>query len=128
MKVKTSSYSIVSKTRDENALEKEFNEILLKALDEALAALGTSIKDALYFHLEVTFGVKKESICRDPKQLSDGLERIFGLGAKFLENLIVDSISNKIGCKPNSNWQECSFEERLLKIKELYVQTKARTT
>ncbi|MEM1539197.1 MAG: hypothetical protein QXW82_06050 [Candidatus Bathyarchaeia archaeon] len=125
--MKAKAHNAVPGTCSRDELEKNFNEILLKALDEALSALGTSIKDALFFHLETAFGIKKETICHDPKRLSDGLEKIFGLGAKFLENLILDYVCNKTGYKISSNPKEFSFEESVLMIKEHYIQTRAGT-
>jgi hypothetical protein len=52
---------VVSRTHDEGELEREFNKILLEAIDKALGMLGASIKEALYFHLETTFAVKKRN-------------------------------------------------------------------
>jgi hypothetical protein len=115
---------VVSRTHDEGELEREFNKILLEAIDKALGMLGASIKEALYFHLETTFAVKKEIICKDPEKFSDGLEKIFGLGAKFLENVIINSVCEKTKCKPNPSWQEYSFGENIKKIKMNYIQNK----
>lgn len=124
MKTKTPSYRVVSRTRDKGELEREFDKILLESVDEALGTLGTSIKEALYFHLETIFAIKKEMICKDPKKFSDGLEKIFGLGAKFLENVIINSVCEKTKFRPNPSWQEHSFEENIAKIKMNYIQNK----
>lgn len=115
----------VLKTISEKELNKEFGKILLEAVDEAFDTLGASIKEALYFHLETTFAIKKETIPENPAKLSDSLERIFGLGAKFVEKMIIDSVYRKTGCKPNPKWHERSFAENLEKIKIDYIKNRS---
>ena len=61
---------------------KSFEEILLEAVDEALASLGDSAKQSIYYHLE----------------------KIFGIGARFLEILIMKKLYDRIG-KP-LEWNE----------------------
>ncbi len=71
---------------------KGFDDLLLEAVDNALSSLGKSSKQAIYFHLAKSFDIKKEEI---PNRLDDfaiAIERIFGLGANFLEMLIIKRI------------------------------------
>jgi hypothetical protein len=124
MKAKNKSSITVLKTSSEDELEGEFNKILMEAVDEALGALGASIKEALYFHLETTFAIKKETICENPAKLSDGLERIFGLGAKFIEKMIIDAVCTKTKCTLPQNWQKCKFAENIEKIKINYIKNR----
>jgi|YelNatPaOPRAMG01_1025707.scaffolds.fasta_scaffold09885_7 hypothetical protein len=105
----------------EKELEKEFNNLLLEALDDSLSALGASIKEALYFHLEKSFSVKKDTICEDPEKLSDGLAKIFGLGSKFIEKMIIDFIINRTGCKLSPDFQKQSFGESIKQIKRIFI-------
>ncbi len=86
------------------SLEKAFDNILLRAVDDALTSLGDSAKQSIYFHLEDKFNIKKKNI---PNRLGDfeaGLERIFGMGARFLEIMIMKNLYSEI--EEPLEWQE----------------------
>ncbi len=121
MEVKNDCFIAVLKSSCENELDGEFGRILLEAVD---TALGASIKEALYFHLETTFALKKEAIPANPTKLSDSLERIFGLGAKFIEKIILEAVCTKTKCTLPKNWDKDRFAENIEKIKMNYVQNK----
>lgn len=104
--------------------QRNFDEILLEAVDEALDALGVSVRKSLYFHLETNFSIKKETICKNPSVFSEGLRKIFGPGAKFIEKIIVEFLCKKTGYELNSNWQKCFFAENIQKIKEHFIRQK----
>lgn len=77
-------------------VKKTFEELLLEAIDDALASLGSSVRQSVYFHLGTKFGVSRSTI---PDQLDDferSLERIFGLGSRFLEILILKKLYERI--------------------------------
>ncbi|MGB9671540.1 MAG: hypothetical protein ACPL0C_06615 [Candidatus Bathyarchaeales archaeon] len=76
---------------------KAFDRLLLEAVDEALASLGDSAKQAIYFHLESKFKISKEEIPSHVDVFADGLEKIFGAGAKFLEIIIMKKLYERIG-------------------------------
>ncbi|MCJ7762344.1 hypothetical protein MUP38_02675 [Candidatus Bathyarchaeota archaeon] len=75
---------------------KNFNELLLEAIDEALNSLGESVKQSIYFHIENKF-VTKQDIPENIKDFQGGLEKIFGAGAQFIEILIMKNLHAKIG-------------------------------
>jgi hypothetical protein len=81
-----------------------FENLLLEAVDEALASLGDSAKQAIYYHLEDKFKITKNEIPNRLKDFTEGLEKIFGLGARFIEILIMKKLYEKIG-KP-LEWNE----------------------
>lgn len=76
---------------------RDFDKLLLEAVDEGLSSLGESPKQAIYFHLEKSFNIKKQEIPYKIEAFADALEKIFGLGANFLENLIVKNLYEKVG-------------------------------
>lgn len=76
--------------------KKSFDELFLEAVDEALASLGNSVKQAIYFHLEKEFKIAKEEIPYRLNEFANGLEKIFGLGARFIEILIMKNLYQKI--------------------------------
>lgn len=76
---------------------KSFEELFLEAVDEALASLGDSVSQVIYFHLEKEFKIAKEEIPYNLNEFANGLEKIFGLGARFIEILVMKHLYQKIG-------------------------------
>jgi len=76
--------------------EKDFDRFLLEAVDEGLSSIGESSKLAIYFHLEKGFKIKRHEIPCKIEEFTDAMEKIFGLGANFLEILIMKRLHEKI--------------------------------
>lgn len=81
-----------------------FEKLLMESVDEALTSLGESAKQAIYFHLEDKFKISKEEIPRRIEDFAEGIEKIFGLGAHFIEILIMKKLYEKIG--KSLEWNE----------------------
>jgi len=79
--------------------QNDFSKVLLSAVEESLSSLGDSSKQAIFFHLEASFKIKKEDIPTQLTEFTDALERIFGLGAPYLEKLIAKNLHEKLGLK-----------------------------
>ena len=77
--------------------QNNFSEILLAAVEESLSSLGDSPKQAIFFHLEASFKIKKERIPENIMEFAKALEKIFGPGALYLEKLIVKRLYEKLG-------------------------------
>jgi len=100
---------------------KNFDEILLDAIDEALFSLGENVKITVYFQLENLFKIKRHEIPNNLSDFSDALEKLFGLGARQIEIMFIKNLHNKIKitCKwptyewPLSKWivPEMTFQE-----------------
>lgn len=76
---------------------KTFDKLLIEAVDDALSSLGESAKLAIYFHIEDKFKIPEEKIPRHVREFAEGLEKIFGSGAKFIEILIMKKLYERIG-------------------------------
>ncbi|MEM2517958.1 MAG: hypothetical protein QXO49_03250 [Candidatus Bathyarchaeia archaeon] len=76
---------------------KNFDELLLEAVDEALSSLGESAKQSIYYHLQDKFKISREEIPKHIKEFAEGLEKIFGVGARFLEIMIMKQLYARIG-------------------------------
>jgi len=110
--------------------EKDFERFLLKAVDDELSSLGESAKQAIYFYLEKNFNVKKNEIPQKIEVFADGIERIFGLGAKFLEVLILKRLYREIGW-PTIEWdskKELTFTECIAAAKQNFLKEKREKT
>ncbi len=75
----------------------KFEQILAEAIDEGLALLGESPKEAIYSHIEKTFKINREDIPYRIDEFTDVLERIFGDGAKILKIQIMKCLFKKVG-------------------------------
>ena len=103
-------------------------QILIEAIDEALAYLGENVKTSAYFHLEESFKLKRQDIPQKINDFSDTLERIFGPDAKHLEVLFIKRLHAKMGgtCNwpangwPLSKWlvPEMTFQEHVCLIQQ----------
>jgi len=80
-----------------------FDQLLLDAIDEGLSGLGEAGKASIYIHLEGIFNIRKQEIPNKLDGFSNALQRIFGLGARQLEILIVKNLYEKVGslCRLN---------------------------
>ena len=76
--------------------KKDFDKLLLQAVDEGLSSIGESSKQAIYFHLEKGFKIKKHEIPYKIEDFAGAIEKIFGLGANFLEILIMKYLYKKV--------------------------------
>ena len=76
----------------------KFEDVLKDSVEEALSCLGESVKKSIYFHLENSFLLSRQDIPCRVKDFSDALERIFGLGAKHIELLIMEKLYMKVNC------------------------------
>jgi len=77
--------------------KKAFERLLLEAVDESLTSLGDSAKQAIYFHLENKFKIERNEIPERVEDFGEGLQKIFGVGAQFLEILIMKKLYERIG-------------------------------
>jgi uncharacterized short protein YbdD (DUF466 family) len=93
----------------------KFNFMLLEAVDEALSILGESIKKSVYFHLDETYNIDRHEIPIKISEFSDSLEKMFGVGSRYIEILVIKQFYPKIqltcDCQTNSLTQGLSFKE-----------------
>ena len=78
-------------------MPENFNNLLIKAVDDALSSLGKSSKKAVYFHLAKSFNIERKEIPKRVEDFTQAIEKIFGLGAIFLQVLIMKHIYEKAG-------------------------------
>ena len=82
--------------------QNNLNDIILAAVEDGLSSLGDSPKQAIIFHLETSFNIKKEQIPENLTEFTKALEKIFGPGASYLEKLIVKNLYEKFGLELES--------------------------
>ena len=105
---------------------RDFEKLLLEAVDEQLTSLGESSKQALYFHLERGFNIKKQDIPEKTEAFVNAMERIFGQGADYLEILIMKRLHSKIGLDVRLSTPNLTFIEYVEAAKRRYCQDKTQ--
>ncbi|XHH08732.1 MAG: hypothetical protein ACFCUE_14370 [Candidatus Bathyarchaeia archaeon] len=99
-----------------NKKAETFDLMLLEAIDETLSTLGESVKKSIYFHLETTYQIQRQQIPCKIMDFSNSLEKMFGLGARFIEISIMKRFYPKIkqscsGVTPKLVFTDFSFTE-----------------
>lgn len=110
-------------------LKRDFEKLLLQAVDEGLSSLGESSRQAIYFHLKKNFNIKKEEIPNKIGNFADAIEKIFGSGADFLEILIMKSLHDKVGgIFELRESTDSAFTEYVIEVKRNFVKKKKLTS
>jgi len=83
-----------------------FRRILIDALNDGMLLLGESSRLAIYIHIEKKYGIKPDVFPEQLERFSKGLQDIFGVGAKILEQSVAKSLYSKLGLgfKEHENW------------------------
>jgi hypothetical protein len=85
-----------AKRLDEATKHKDFNELLLEAIDAAFSSLGESPKSAIYFALADRFNIQRHEIPNRLEDFTCALEKIFKDGAKCLNILFLKNLNAKL--------------------------------
>lgn len=88
--------SVPAKKREASDNE-GFEKLILDAIDGSLSSLGQSAKQAIYYHLEKSFKIKKAEIPLKIEKFTIAIEEIFGDGAKLLEIQMMKRLHEKAG-------------------------------
>lgn len=97
-----------------------FDKLLLEAVEEGLGALGESPKQAIYFHLEKSFNIRKEEIPHRIEAALVAIEKIFGVGAKFIETEILNNLCEKALLKgKEDSFQNLTLPQSLTAVKKM---------
>lgn len=105
--------------------EKDFDELLLEAVDEGLVSIGESAKQAIYFYIETVFNIKRHEIPSKIEDFAAALETIFGLGANCLEVLIMKHLYEKVkGIIPLHEPKDFTFAKYVAAVKQSFLEKK----
>ncbi len=105
-----------------------FEKLLLEAIDEGLSSLCSSSKQAIYSLLEKTFNINRQEIPSKIKEFADAIEKIFGLGAKLIETLIMEHLNEKVGLiiEYPQEHRELVFTEYVVAVRQSFLKKKNR--
>jgi hypothetical protein len=98
---------------------KHFQKTFLEAVEEGLSSLGESPKQAILFHLENSFKIKREEIPENLTEFQKALEKIFGPGTPYLERLILKKFYEKLNLRfENSEVERLDFLNNIENLKK----------
>ena len=105
--------------------EKDFDELLLEAVDEGLASIGESSRHAIFFYLETVFKIKRNEIPYKIEEFAAAIEKIFGLGANCLELLIMKHLYEKVkGIVQLHEPKDFTFAKYVIAVKQSFLEKK----
>jgi len=81
--------------KEHESREKSFETAIIEAVDEGFSPFGHSRKQAIYFHLENIFKIKKQEIPYKIEEFANAIEQIFGAGAKLIEIRIIEALHER---------------------------------
>ncbi len=100
---------------------RDFEKLLVEAVDDGLSTLGDSAKQAIYYHLEKSFNVKKEEVPCKMTAFTQAIQNIFGAGANFIEILIMKKLYEKIDRSFKWNQSEgFGFAQKVSEAKRVF--------
>jgi hypothetical protein len=98
---------------------KHFQKTFLEAVEEGFSLLGESPKQAILFHLEKSFKIKREEIPENLTEFKKALEKIFGPGTPYLERLILKKFYEKLNLRfENSEIEHSDFLNSVENLKK----------
>jgi hypothetical protein len=99
---------------------KTFDQVLLEAVDEVLAAIGTSIRGIVYLQLK-SRGISREQIPNRLDDFSNALQAILGVGARHIEVQLIKLVQAKTGVTCPFPIQSSRLSECVVFIKHEYI-------
>jgi hypothetical protein len=88
-------------------LSKEFNQLILEAIDESLSILGDEpVKSAFYYHLKKRASIKRDDIPERLETFHEVLTELFCNGSVILERRISKKLYERLGLElpANNGW------------------------
>lgn len=73
------------------------DKLVLDVIDKGLTVLGSTPKQAIWSFLETDFKVKPDKLPKNIRAFTEGLEKIFGMGYKFLDQLFCHYLEEATG-------------------------------
>lgn len=78
-------------------VDEKFNKMLLEAIDDGLMRIGDGIKEALYYHVERKYRIKRIQVPHRLKAFHRALVGLLGAGAEVVEAQIYLSLCDRLG-------------------------------
>jgi hypothetical protein len=77
---------------DSNRNRGNFEDVLSKAIDQALMTMGESVKKIIIYHIQTKYLLNFEDIAQEPELFVCALKSLLGAGSSYLEELILKKV------------------------------------
>jgi len=100
----------------------DFRNALLEAVDDCLLVIGKSAGDALLYHIEKNFGIRRQDIPEKLEAFHGALKRLLGEGATVIDILITKKLYDRLGLnfEGHENWTLVDYVNYALNAKRGY--------
>jgi len=99
----------------------QLNAILVEAVNEGLSSICSSAVPSILFFLEKNGSIKSKSNIENFEAFAEGLESIFGFGARVIEMKILEALHMKLQLpRPKETKDDCEFAKEIEKAIEIY--------
>lgn len=92
--------------------------VLVEAVQEGLSSISPSISSVVLFYLQRVDAIRCDQHFIDPEAFADGLDKIFGCGAKVIERKILEFLYVKLEA-PQKIGDRFEFTEEVKKAQKL---------
>ncbi|MEM2123260.1 MAG: hypothetical protein QXE79_06450 [Candidatus Bathyarchaeia archaeon] len=101
----------------EGSLE-EFHSILLEAVDEGLLALGESVRQAIYRHMDKRYSIRREELPDKAGEFAIALRDMLGAGSEVLLRFMARRlyIKLKLGYEEKPGWGFLDYVNHAKKV------------
>ncbi len=97
--------------------QRNVDEVIVGAIDEALLVIGEPAKKILYYHIENKYLLKPEDIPKKPELFIVALKSLLGAGGVYIESLILKKVCKELGV-PYESLKSSQFEDALKEIRQ----------
>ncbi len=80
-------------------VSRDFEAAVGACVDKGMTLLGQGTKEAVYWHIEHAFGLKREDAARRPADFWKAVDSLFGSGSAVLERAIIKEMSSAFGLR-----------------------------
>lgn len=95
-----------------------FDAVLVEAVHEGLNSISPSVSTIVFFYLKKSASVRFDESVVEPEALEEGLEKIFGVGAKVIEKKILEVLYVKLEV-PLKIEDDFEFAEEVRNVQKL---------
>ena len=96
----------------------EFYVLLAEAIHEGLSSISPSIPPVVFLYLKKNASIQSNQYVDDPQAFDEGLKKIFGFGAKVIEQKILEVLYRKLQV-PREIKDDFKFVEEVKKAQKL---------
>ena len=98
----------------------EFHDVLLEAVDEGLLALGESVRQAIYRHMDRRYSIRREDLPEKAGEFAEALRDMLGAASEVLLKYMARRLyaKLKLGYEEKPDWSFLDYVNHARKAVE----------